>query len=117
MIGTSPGAIGTAVAQQHLRSLLGLDTPRGALVVEVLPGSPAAVAGLKPMDVVLSINGQAVNQASDLPVIISHLAAGTRASLRVWRERAEIEVQVDVAGQPVCLAEVLTAVAGPALFD
>ena len=79
---------------------LGIDKERGALVIEVMKDSPAASAGLKPMDVVLSIGGHAINQASDLSVISSRLATGARASLRIWRERKEIEVLVDVAGQP-----------------
>ena len=82
-----------------------MDSARGALVIEVQPGSPAMAAGLKPMDVVLGINEQAVDKSTDLPVISSRLPAGKPASLRVWRERAEIEVRVDIAGQPVAAAE------------
>ena len=53
-----------------------MDRARGALVVETLTGSPAEAAGIKPLDVVLSINQQAVNQFADLPVIVSRLPAG-----------------------------------------
>lgn len=92
---------------------LGLDTPRGALLVEVLPGSPAAAAGLKPMDVVLSINGEAISQAADLTTISNRLAAGERASLRVWRERAQIVLPVDVAGPSVTPAARVAGIATP----
>ena len=83
---------------------LGLDRARGALVIEALQGTPAMAAGLKPMDVVLSINQQAVEQSTDLPVISGRLPAGMPALLRVWRERAEIELRVDIAGPPVAAA-------------
>lgn len=102
----APGRIGVRVAEvtPALALGLGMDTARGALVIEVQPGSPAVAAGLKSMDVVLSINQQAVDQFTDLPLISSRLPAGKPASLRVWRERAEHEVRVDVAGQPVAAA-------------
>ena len=77
---------------------LGMDTAHGALVIEVLQGSPAMAAGLKAMDVVLSINEQAVNLFSDLPEISSRLPPGKQASLRVWRERAQQVVLVNIAG-------------------
>ena len=79
---------------------LGMDRARGALVIEVLKGRPAEVAGLKPMDVVLGINQQAVEQATDLPAMTHRLPAGTPVTLRLWRERAEHEVHVDLSGQP-----------------
>ncbi|MBS1219899.1 MAG: hypothetical protein H6R21_3032 [Proteobacteria bacterium] len=77
---------------------LGMDTAHGALVIEVLPGSPAMAAGLKAMDVVLGVNEQAVNLFSDLPEISSRLPRGRQASLRVWRERAQRVVLVSIAG-------------------
>jgi len=79
---------------------IGLDAPRGALVIEVLPGSAAAAAGLKPMDVVLRVDNQAVTQAADLVAISQRLVPGSRARLHVWRERAEIEVALEGAGAP-----------------
>lgn len=82
---------------------LGMDNARGALVIEVLPGSPAMAAGLKAMDVVLGINGQTVNLFTDLPVISSRLPVGKQASLRVWRDRTQQVVLVNIAG-PVAAA-------------
>ena len=46
---------------QDLAESLGLKRPTGALVANVLDGSPAARAGLKPGDVIVSIDGQAVD--------------------------------------------------------
>src|SRR5438105_4433331 len=40
---------------------LGLRLPSGALVASVLPNSPAARAGLKPSDLVVAIDGQAID--------------------------------------------------------
>ncbi len=63
------GKLGIKVGEVSpaLALALGMDRARGALVVETLKGSPAEAAGIKPMDVVLGINQQAVNQFTDLP--------------------------------------------------
>ena len=100
------GRIGVRFAEvtPELALGLGMDKARGALVIEVQQDSPAMAAGLKPMDVVLGINQQTVEQATDLPVISSRLPAGKPASLRVWRERAEHQVRVDIAGAPMAAA-------------
>ena len=47
---------------EDLASHLGLDKPRGALVGEVQPDSPAAAAGVEQGDVVLSFNGKQIDQ-------------------------------------------------------
>jgi hypothetical protein len=100
------GRIGVRFAEvtPELALGLGMETARGALVIEVQKDSPAMAAGLKPMDVVLGINQQAVEQATDLPVISHRLPAGKPASLRVWRERAEHQLLVHVAGSPTAAA-------------
>lgn len=122
---TPAGAPGAAPAQgtlgiridtvtPSLALALGMDRARGALVIEVLKGSPAEAAGLKPMDVVLGINRQAVNQATDLPVMTSHLSTGAPVTLQLWRERAEHEVRVELSGPSTAVAvETGTTIALP----
>jgi len=108
------GTLGIKVGEVSptLALALGMDRARGALVVEVLKDRPAEAAGLKPMDVVLGINQQAVNQFTDLPVMISRLPAGTSVTLQLWRERAEHEVRVEWSGQPAAAtAQTGTAIA------
>ncbi|MEO6227822.1 MAG: PDZ domain-containing protein [Thermomonas sp.] len=84
---------------------LGMDKARGALVIEVFQGSPAIAAGLKPMDIVLEINGQPLDKSTDLPMISSRLPAGKAVTLRVWRERALQDVLIDIAGSPAAATQ------------
>ncbi len=46
---------------------LGLANVEGALVTEVMPEGPAALAGLRPADAILAVNGKSIADAKALP--------------------------------------------------
>ena len=50
----------------RIAQALGIKAANGALITDVLPGSPAAAAGLKPGDLVTRVNGDPVTDAQDL---------------------------------------------------
>jgi serine protease Do len=79
---------------QGLAESFGLNKPDGALIANVVPGSPAAQGGLQSGDVVLAINGQPVERAGDLSTRVGMSTPGERVTLKVWRERGEREVTV-----------------------
>jgi serine protease Do len=62
---------------------LGMKTARGALVAEPQSGSPAEKAGVKAGDVIVSVNGETVDDARALARRISALAPGTSVKLGV----------------------------------
>jgi serine protease Do len=86
----SRGRLGVAVQSmnQTLADSFGMDKPHGALVSSVDATGPAAKAGLKPGDVILSVNGQAVDESSDLPSLIAGMKPGTKADVQVWRDKS-----------------------------
>ena len=46
---------------------------QGATIVGVVPGAPAAAAGLVPGDVIIAVAGRAVSGPSDIaPIILAH---------------------------------------------
>jgi len=57
----------------------------GALVLEVMPGSPAEKAGLQPGDIIFSIDRQRLEAEQDLAQIISRYHPGDEVTLGVWR--------------------------------
>lgn len=91
-----------------LASTLDLDAPNGALVAQVAPDSPAAAAGLEQGDVILSYNGEAVEEVRDLTKMVADSDPGTDAKLMVWRDGREMTLDVEI-GQMMPDQEVVAA--------
>jgi serine protease Do len=79
---------------------LGLKRPVGVLVKEVAPGGPAAQAGIRTGDVIISVNGHEVEDAEALRFRIATIEVGGTARLQLWRRGAEREVAVRVVAPP-----------------
>lgn len=75
----------------------GLETAAGILVVGVVPGSPAATAGLVPGDVITSFDGRPVREVSDLLVALRRAQPGQPVTLTVLRDRQAREVRVTLS--------------------
>ena len=72
------------VVTPEIADTLGLARPTGALVVKVVPGSPAARGGLKLSDLIISVDGQTVDDPN---------AFGYRFATRPIGGKVDIEVQ------------------------
>lgn len=64
---------------------LNMEDARGAEVVHVLEGSPAARAGLKPGDVLLTYNGENILGALQLGRLVAETPAGRKVKIQYWR--------------------------------
>jgi Do/DeqQ family serine protease len=93
------GAKGDTVTGDIARSL-GMDRPQGVLVSDIYAGSPAAAAGLKIGDVILSIDGAPVNDASSLRYRISLLSIDQTATVKALRAGKPLDLKVK-ASAPV----------------
>ena len=89
---------------RELAASFGLDQPRGALVAQVQPDSPAARAGVQTGDVIVEYDGHAIGEASDLPPLVGETAVGSSAQLKVIRNgkekvlTARVEQLADASG-------------------
>jgi serine protease Do len=83
-----------------LARMIGLPDARGALVLDVQTGEPAAKAGLKRWDVIKSVSGEAVEDGDGLVRRISALPPGTEVRLGVIRDGKPLSLQarLDVRG-------------------
>jgi serine protease Do len=80
-----------------LAKALGLDSPEGALVVEVEPGGPAERAGIRPGDVIIAIDGTPVRQAEELPRQVARRPPGSRIAVTVLRNGKRIELSATLS--------------------
>jgi serine protease Do len=90
---------------------LGLGEAKGALVSEVTLPGPAADAGLKSGDAILSVNGQKVSDSRDLARQIAGFGPGSKVDVRILRGQKEQTISVKLGTFPSA-AEL--AKAGPA---
>jgi serine protease Do len=70
--------------------------PGGAIVIEVVPGSPADDAKLMNDDVITEFNGQPVKDAGDFTTMVQRTAPGTVATLKIFRDGNPMEVKVRI---------------------
>jgi serine protease Do len=79
---------------------LGLDRPIGVLVRDVVPGSPAAVAGLQRQDVITKIDEFAVNDEQSLNFRATTKGVGNTATLTYLRGGQVRTVPVRLIAEP-----------------
>jgi len=72
----------------------------GVLVAGVQRGSPADRAGIKPGDIVVTVDGKQVRDPDSMRNLIVALAPGKQATLKLKRGQAALEVQVQVGKRP-----------------
>jgi serine protease Do len=85
---------------KDLADSFGIPTADGALVAEVMPGSPAATAGLKPGDVIVEVDGKKIDNPGDLARAIGLAEPGRTARLRVWQDKRERTLQITLGQMP-----------------
>jgi serine protease Do len=87
------GISGQPVTPDMVQSL-GLETARGALINNIVPDSPAARAGLRPGDVILSVDGRPVNDPQDVRYRLQTKEINTTATLEVMRGGRQMTVEL-----------------------
>jgi serine protease Do/serine protease DegQ len=76
---------------------LGLGSPMGALVSQVVEGSPADKAGIRTGDVITSVNGQTVKSNSELRNTIGLLRVGDKIDIGLVRDGKPLRVTAVIA--------------------
>ena len=81
------GWIGVSIQplDEDIASSLGLQEARGALVASVTPDGPAARAGIQQGDVILTFNGQQIENSRDLTQRVGATAIGANSRVEVLR--------------------------------
>ena len=78
----------------QMATFLGVPGKKGVLVTSVTVGSPAA-STLKAGDVIVAMDGKPVAEPDDLTQALSGKSAGSKAELKVVRDKKEISVAIE----------------------
>ena len=92
--------VGLQPLDESIADSLGLPKDRGELVRSVVPGEPAAKAGIQQGDVILKVNGREVTPDETVSFIIANTSVGNRVPLEIIRDGRRQTVQVQVGQRP-----------------
>jgi serine protease Do len=84
----------------ELAARLGVKDRNGALITEVVEGTPAAEAGMRPGDLVVEYNGKQVNDYRTLRLMVSQTKPKTKTTFKVLREGKPKTFNVTLAELP-----------------
>ncbi len=73
-----------------------LKEKKGALVAQVVSGSPAEKAGIEQGDVIVEFDGKEVADSKDLPRLVASTPVGKSVSMKLWRNGKVLDRQVKV---------------------
>jgi serine protease Do len=94
-LGVSIQPVGPEIAET-----LGLEENEGALIAEVMAGSPAEAGGLRRGDLIRAINGTTMETPKDVSRAVADLSAGSDATFDLWRDGSEKTIDVEIGLYP-----------------
>ncbi len=84
----------------ELASSFGLQRQSGAIIAGVVRNGPADKGGIKPGDILLSVDGQPVADTNSMLNLIAQLAPGGKAKMTVLRKNKETTLDITVGKRP-----------------
>ena len=78
----------------------GSDT-EGVTVAEVIPGSPAAQAGVQPGDIIRKFDGRDVKNFSALRTLVAQAPLDKQVELEIIRDGKPLQVKTQIKEQPI----------------
>jgi serine protease Do len=83
----------------EIAASLGMSDPKGAIVATVVPDSPASKAGLTQGDIVIALNGKAVEDSRDMTRRVAALPTGAHAIFTVNRQGTTKTLSATIANR------------------
>lgn len=78
----------------------GIQDKKGAMVMDVLKGNPADVAGIQPKDIIVEINDRKIETSRDLTNLVAGVPVGEKVKITVLRNNKKQVFNVEVAKRP-----------------
>jgi len=98
----SRGWLGVVIQEvnKDLAESFGLKQAKGALIAQLVPGSPAEVGGLLSGDIITAFNGQEINLSTDLPHRVGRVRPGEKAKLNIVRNGKSKVIFLEIGALP-----------------
>ena len=98
----SRGWLGVVIQEvnKDLAESFGLKQAKGALVAQLVPGSPAELGGLMSGDIITAFNGQEINLSTDLPHRVGRVKPGSKAKLSIVRSGESKIIELEIGALP-----------------
>ena len=84
----------------ELADSFGLPDKKGALIAGVVRGSPAERYGIRPGDVLLSIDGQAVKESESMLALIASLSPNQTSQVSIRRDNKVMNIEIVIGKRP-----------------
>ena len=96
------GWIGAGVQEltPELAESFKLGSPKGVLITEIIRNSPAEQAGIKTGDILIAIDGKAIDDWNTMLETVANLPPGKVITARLMRNGAETSTQVKIGKRP-----------------
>lgn len=89
--------VGIQDISEEVAEYYGIKEKKGVLVTEVFPDDPADVAGIKPKDIILSVNGKTVDSARQLTAMIADTRVNDTVRIKINRNGKTRTIDVKIA--------------------
>ncbi len=98
----SRGWLGVVIQEvnKDLAESFGLKQAKGALVAQLVPGSPAELGGLISGDIITAFNDQQINLSTDLPHRVGRVKPGAQAKLNIVRNGKLKIIMLEIGALP-----------------
>jgi serine protease Do len=84
------------VVTPEIAKAFGMSEPRGAVVAEVHPDTPAEKAGIKREDIIIEYNEKPIKEMNELPRLVAATPPGTKTTVKVLRNGKEMTFPITV---------------------
>ncbi len=112
------GWLGVSIqnVDKNLAEAFGLDRPAGALVAQVVEGSPAEEAGIREGDVIVEFDGEYIETSSELPHVVGLVKPGSEVKVGLIRDgdKKTLSVEVGALSPRADLAKQIESTSGGA---
>jgi serine protease Do len=96
------GWLGVKIQQvsDEIANSLGMNKPRGALVLDISKDSPAVGSGLAVGDVIVKFDGREIDEMRKLPRYVAETKIGKKVDVVVWRKGKEVTIALTLGELP-----------------